>query len=652
MKIMKRIIFRFHLILAVILLVVMIFITVESNAADFPRAKRVRNASGAVNLKSTDPVVTEPAAANPDTAGSLLKDFQQEVKNSDPELAAFLHWLEIPGASIAEIKQQTAPVRLDPNLTRVLIGCKYLVEGYPEEALRRARSVPRRTYGYDAALLLNAISLLRVNQNKEAREVAESALTLARGDPTGHYLAALASASLDDQKSLRRHGRRADTLYHRELQPLLASLPPVESGKTPTVRIQKVDHFAAANHPRLSDFKDTGQVLAIGLSTSGGRSISRPEARFRLSMEGRLEPGGRQLVANQVYNLRINKKKQWSLNGVSLGNGDSIRVKVSGGGIFVDGIEFGHGFNWAGKENRCYRGEIEFRMMGKGMILINHLPLEMYLAGVLPAEMPASSPVEALKAQAVAARSETLAKWQSTRHKSHGYDLCDDVHCQAYRGGGWESSRSNQAVLETAAQMMVNDTGRPLDAVYGACCGGHTQSSSDLKGWGKFAHLQGCRDGGTGGGLAFLTTGEQDHCAHASLQHRWCRLVKKDSWLEVLGKKSGMNKITTVSPLQRNPSGHLRSVRFSDGKSSKTVEKELVLRRTILPGVMLRSSALLPILIHGKLESWVLLAGGGFGHGVGLCQEGAIGMAKAGVGYREILRFYYQNPRLEKNDGR
>src|SRR3989338_7102458 len=88
--------------------------------------------------------------------------------------------------------------------------------------------------------------------------------------------------------------------------------------------------------------------------------------------------------------------------------------------------------------------------------------------------MPSSWPKEALKAQAVAARSEALSKLG--RHQGEGFDLCDEVHCQAYRGVSQENKRVNGLVDETQGQIMTSG-GKPVDALYSSACGGHTQDN-------------------------------------------------------------------------------------------------------------------------------------------------------------------------------
>ena len=119
------------------------------------------------------------------------------------------------------------------------------------------------------------------------------------------------------------------------------------------------------------------------------------------------------------------------------------------------------------------------------------MPEDKLLAGLVPAEMSASSPPEALKAQAVAARNELLAKI-GTRHLTDPYRLCSTQHCQVYAGAGREDARATAAVTATRGELLVRDSGGGLvDAVYSASCGGHTEDNEHVWGGAPDASLRG-----------------------------------------------------------------------------------------------------------------------------------------------------------------
>ncbi len=126
-----------------------------------------------------------------------------------------------------------------------------------------------------------------------------------------------------------------------------------------------------------------------------------------------------------------------------------------------------------------YRGRLRVRVVGDELLLINELNMESYLRGVVPVEMgPAQFPeVEALKAQAVAARTYTVAHLGD--HDDEGWDICDTPACQAYRGFDAEHALSDRAVAETAG-LIATFAGEPIDAMYSSTCGGHTEDAAYL----------------------------------------------------------------------------------------------------------------------------------------------------------------------------
>jgi stage II sporulation protein D len=132
-----------------------------------------------------------------------------------------------------------------------------------------------------------------------------------------------------------------------------------------------------------------------------------------------------------------------------------------------------------GVGDKTVRGELELRPSNAGVAVINVVNLEVYLRGVVPAEMgPRSFPnVEALKAQAVAARTYAVAHLGD--HAVEGYDLCDSQACQVYEGAGAEQALTDRAVQETAGEI-VTFQGRPIDAMYQSTCAGHTEDAVAL----------------------------------------------------------------------------------------------------------------------------------------------------------------------------
>ena len=179
-----------------------------------------------------------------------------------------------------------------------------------------------------------------------------------------------------------------------------------------------------------------------------------------------------------------------------LGEADLVAaLDVAGdAGAAVEAVA--HGLDGrAAREDRRYRGRLLVTVdAGGALALVNLLPLEALLRGLVPSEMPAGSPLEALKAQAVTARSNVLAQI-GTRHLGDPYLLCAEVHCQAYRGTGAETLRTDEAVRATAGEALFGRADRTLvDGVYSAMCGGHGEDAHLVWGGGPRPGLGGHPD--------------------------------------------------------------------------------------------------------------------------------------------------------------
>ena len=144
--------------------------------------------------------------------------------------------------------------------------------------------------------------------------------------------------------------------------------------------------------------------------------------------------------------------------------------------LVVKNVEHGIGYDFHGFDDRTLRGEVVVLPDRYGTLaVVNVVPEEILVAGILPAEMFASAPMAALKAQAVTARGEIFAKI-GKRHSIDPYLLCSEQHCQVYKGLTAEHHRTNQAAKETRGQLAFHD-GHLVDSVYSACCGGHTEAN-------------------------------------------------------------------------------------------------------------------------------------------------------------------------------
>lgn len=275
---------------------------------------------------------------------------------------------------------------------------------------------------------------------------------------------------------------------------------------------------------------------------------------------------------------------------------------------------------------RPYRGLLELRRTTSGrMTVINQLDQEEYLYGVLKMEVDPAWPVEALKAQAVAAR--TLALHSMNRFAAEGYDVRATTDTQVYGGIAAEDRRTTAAVDETAGQIVTYD-GRPIFAAYHSDSGGYTESSELVWG-GRYPYLQGVPD---------------PYSVDAP-NHEWTKRIDV-ARLEERLRSSGraINGIRGIEIAESTPSGRASLIRIIDVHGALTVRGNDL--RAILGVDLLRSTLFVARLTPDE-PPVVEFIGRGSGHGVGLSQWGARGMAVVGRTYKEILRYYYTGIELE-----
>ncbi len=319
--------------------------------------------------------------------------------------------------------------------------------------------------------------------------------------------------------------------------------------------------------------------------------------------------------------------------------------------FIVKHLQSGAGMSWASVDDKEYRGKLEIlHSASHNLVPINVVSLDEYVQGIIAAEMPAGFPQEALKAQAVLAR--TYALKHRHKHKYYGYDLCDAQNCQVYGGVAAETEAGNAAVEGTLGQTLQYHN-KPIESVFSANCGGATQSAIDA-GWNETPYLQTVSDY-----QSFDFTALQPYHFKALLQYpsaayskydkhvsmaafRWARVVSEKELREVIkNQKKDIGQITALIAQKRSRAGYVTQLLVKGTKGSVTLHKENVIRNNLSLG-MLRSSYFIvqPNYENRQLKYFVFY-GGGWGHGVGFCQTGAAGRAEAGQDYKTILNHYF-----------
>lgn len=270
-----------------------------------------------------------------------------------------------------------------------------------------------------------------------------------------------------------------------------------------------------------------------------------------------------------------------------------------------------------------YRGVVECTPADRGMVIVNELPLEDYLAGLINCEISSQWPMEAVKAQAVVAR--TYALYQKKIHKNAPYHLESTVMDQVYEGCDIEDSRAVRGVSETAGQVLTYG-GVLIQAFYHSSCGGHTEAVENV--WGE--------------PIPYLRGVDCKYCLAAPAV-RWEQNLSLRR-IEALLKNAGspLSGLRQLLPGERNKSGRLTELVLVSSKGRLTISS-VNFRKAIGFGVI-RSTNFDMKQPGGE----VVFSGVGFGHGVGLCQWGAKQRAIDGFDYREILAYYYPGTKLEQ----
>ncbi len=261
------------------------------------------------------------------------------------------------------------------------------------------------------------------------------------------------------------------------------------------------------------------------------------------------------------------------------------------------------------------RGDLVVRLRSSGLQLINVLPLEEYLLGVVGAEMPVTFPVEALKAQAVAARTYALKKKLDAGDPA--VHLGAGVLHQVYRGLSRRDEQIRQAVESTRGEVLTSDL-EPIEAYFHASCGGKTES-------GQAALTR---------ELSYLQPVE---CPCGKLSTTRWQLSLSAQELRSL---FGASDLSQMKISARSATGRVRTLSLGRGRIVDAVEFRQKLGYD-------RVKSLWFDLDRASGES-IKIVGRGFGHGAGLCQWGAKAYAQQGWGYREILLHYYPGVEIQQ----
>lgn len=348
---------------------------------------------------------------------------------------------------------------------------------------------------------------------------------------------------------------------------------------------------------------------------------------------------------------RIESGERWRLeaegDGVVLRDGVGRARGSTNDTLYVFPVDRESGFLTV--EGREYRGELLVWRGTDGLTVVNAIDLESYLRGVVPLEMgpqPAQT-VEALKAQAVAARSYTLATMG--RWRADGFDLLATVEDQVYGGAAKEKAVCSDAIEETRG-VVLSFQHFPVRAFYSSTCGGTTAGPDEVWNRPRVEYLESVPDRTKRVSEPFCGISPRfdwsEEWSGAELDRILERTLKRrdSGW-----SRARYGRLTGISIEARGPSRRVSDLRLAFEKGHVDIggdEIRWVLRKT--NGEGLRSALLTKVQVTKKKGrvAHVRISGRGYGHGVGLCQFGAMGMAKTGYDHTQILRFYYRGASL------
>lgn len=318
----------------------------------------------------------------------------------------------------------------------------------------------------------------------------------------------------------------------------------------------------------------------------------------------------------------------------------------SAGDLFINGNSLG------------FTGDFIIKTVKRKLLINHYLPLESYLAGVVQNEIGNSSPVEALKAQTVAARTHALSLLINNRHKADGYDLCNGTHCQVYKGKYLQNKMVISAVEDCAAEVLLAN-GVIADATYHSSCGGKTDASSAIWKGKPVKHLN---------GVTCIAEADSLDLSSEVDARKWIdtkiEVAGSSSWergamaweafisAKELAKNAGIAYINRIEIGQRGRSGRILSLKLI-GDKTVNLESEYKIRQAFgnlyssffyISGSYRLDEGVVQITPKSSLQ----IKGKGSGHGVGMCQVGALQMARYGLSYQEILAHYYPDTIISK----
>jgi len=294
-------------------------------------------------------------------------------------------------------------------------------------------------------------------------------------------------------------------------------------------------------------------------------------------------------------------------------------------------------------DGKPYRGDVAFSATDSGVSIVNVVKIDDYLRGVVPLEIGTTSPLDSAAAQAQAVTARSYAYIHLATDPRQAYDVTGGTLDQVYGGVAVETPVASEAVESTRAQVLKY-AGRVVNAPYHSTCGGSTAAASEVWRSNDEPYLQPVSD---------RIPGSSRYYCDLAPRFRWSRTIDGPAltaalaqylpaYASVPNRTPGTARNVTIG--SRTPSGRVGTVTITTDRGNFVVrgnDVRFVLRQ---PGGEILNSTYFSVETTSALDGSIArltLHGMGYGHGVGMCQSGAIGRARAGQDYRTILRTYY-----------
>lgn len=258
-----------------------------------------------------------------------------------------------------------------------------------------------------------------------------------------------------------------------------------------------------------------------------------------------------------------------------------------------------------------YDDELQVSAISNGLTAVNLVRMEKYVSGVVESEAGDNLNPEFLKVQCMLVR--TFVESHSDRHSAQGFMVCDKVHCQVYHARSRFNKQIVQAIEATMGKVIVEGSGKIITAVYHSNCGGQTMDANDL--WSK--------------PLSYLKSVKDSFCIRSG-HRKWEKTIDRMAWKQYLGKKFNCIIYDDIPDSAFTFNQQVR-------KNYLLFDGNLLALKTIRNDWKLNSTFFNIIPMGDK----IFIRGKGYGHGVGLCQEGAMQMAEAGYKMEDIIAYYF-----------